>query len=68
MATDVIGYLYAATVAAGGIMGYVKAGIPKRVLCNLWMNNRKPGELFLLLHYRFHSVSSSRVSFRRHFG
>ncbi|XP_013109784.1 transmembrane protein 14 homolog [Stomoxys calcitrans] len=26
MPTDVIGYLYAATVAAGGIMGYVKAG------------------------------------------
>lgn len=26
MATDLIGYLYAATVAAGGIMGYVKAG------------------------------------------
>ncbi|XP_075169399.1 transmembrane protein 14 homolog [Haematobia irritans] len=26
MPTDLIGYLYAATVAAGGIMGYVKAG------------------------------------------
>uniref|UniRef100_A0A0K8TP04 Putative conserved plasma membrane protein n=1 Tax=Tabanus bromius TaxID=304241 RepID=A0A0K8TP04_TABBR len=26
MSTDVVGYLYAATVAAGGIMGYVKAG------------------------------------------
>ncbi|XP_037024777.1 transmembrane protein 14 homolog [Bradysia coprophila] len=26
MSTDIIGYLYAATVAAGGIMGYVKAG------------------------------------------
>lgn len=26
MSTDLIGYLYAATVAAGGIMGYVKAG------------------------------------------
>lgn len=25
MSTDFIGYLYAATVAAGGIMGYVKA-------------------------------------------
>lgn len=26
MSTDIIGYLYASTVAAGGIMGYVKAG------------------------------------------
>ncbi|XP_061390377.1 transmembrane protein 14 homolog [Musca vetustissima] len=26
MPADVIGYLYAATVAAGGIMGFVKAG------------------------------------------
>ncbi|XP_011206836.1 PREDICTED: transmembrane protein 14 homolog [Bactrocera latifrons] len=26
MSTDLIGFLYAATVAAGGIMGYVKAG------------------------------------------
>ncbi|XP_023304268.2 transmembrane protein 14 homolog [Lucilia cuprina] len=26
MPADLIGYLYAATVAAGGIMGYVKAG------------------------------------------
>lgn len=29
MPADVIGYLYAATVAAGGIMGYVKAGMLK---------------------------------------
>lgn len=27
MPADIIGYLYAATVAAGGIMGYVKAGL-----------------------------------------
>lgn len=26
MALDVLGYIYAATVAAGGVMGYVKAG------------------------------------------
>lgn len=26
MPVDVIGYIYAATVAAGGIIGYVKAG------------------------------------------
>uniref|UniRef100_A0A1B0G7P5 Uncharacterized protein n=2 Tax=Glossina TaxID=44049 RepID=A0A1B0G7P5_GLOMM len=26
MAIDMIGYLYAATVAAGGVMGYAKAG------------------------------------------
>lgn len=26
MSTDLIGYLYAATVAAGGIIGYAKAG------------------------------------------
>lgn len=26
MSTDIIGYLYASTVAAGGIMGFVKAG------------------------------------------
>lgn len=27
MPADVVGYLYAATVAAGGIFGYVKAGM-----------------------------------------
>lgn len=27
MPVDLIGYLYAATVAAGGIMGYAKAGL-----------------------------------------
>lgn len=26
MSVDVVSYLYAATVAAGGIIGYVKAG------------------------------------------
>ncbi|XP_063705546.1 transmembrane protein 14 homolog [Culicoides brevitarsis] len=26
MATDLLGYAYAATVAAGGVMGYAKAG------------------------------------------
>lgn len=26
MAIDYVGYVYAATVAAGGIMGYAKAG------------------------------------------
>lgn len=26
MSTDLLGFLYAATVAAGGIVGYVKAG------------------------------------------
>lgn len=29
MPTDLIGFLYAATVAAGGIIGYVKAGKPQ---------------------------------------
>lgn len=29
MPADIVGYLYAATVAAGGIMGYVKAGLFK---------------------------------------
>lgn len=33
MPADLIGYLYAATVAAGGIMGYVKAGKYSR---NFW--------------------------------
>ena len=31
MPADIIGYLYAATVAAGGIMGYVKAGVLKHL-------------------------------------
>lgn len=26
MSTDLLGFAYAATVAAGGLMGYVKAG------------------------------------------
>lgn len=26
MSADILGYLYAATVAAGGILGYAKAG------------------------------------------
>lgn len=32
MAIDAISYLYAATVAAGGIIGYVKAGMTKFAL------------------------------------
>lgn len=39
MPVDVVSYLYAATVAAGGIIGYVKAGngparISKNAICS----------------------------------
>lgn len=36
MSTDLIGYLYAATVAAGGVLGYVKAGATMHLLYNDW--------------------------------
>lgn len=35
MPVDVLGYMYAATVAAGGIMGYVKARKFISILLNI---------------------------------
>lgn len=35
MPVDLIGYIYAATVAAGGIIGYAKAGNFKNLVGNI---------------------------------
>lgn len=49
MTVDYIGFAYAATVAAGGIIGYVKAGmifivyiIQKNTKCTIELQNKAP--------------------------
>lgn len=61
MSTDFIGYLYAATVAAGGIMGYVKAGKKKNLHCVPFML------LKIIIYSRFFAIIGSWSSIWGHF-
>lgn len=56
MAIDAISYIYAATVAAGGIIGYVKAG-KFLIECNIFVTFTEPNLLNFLHLCRFYSVS-----------
>lgn len=64
MPADLYGYLYAATVAAGGIIGYVKAG--KQTLIFWQFKKSIAINFFLQIISRFYSITWSWFSFWIH--
>lgn len=63
MPVDYVGLAYAATVAAGGIIGYAKAGIMKQLhglVFILGLNSLT--QWFLHWHFRFNSFVGGRIS------